>query len=44
MSTTTVRTGPQRAAMARLAVEFIREDPAFNETIDFSVDFADDST
>jgi ABC-type branched-subunit amino acid transport system substrate-binding protein len=28
--------------MARLAVEFIREDPAFNETIDFSVDFADD--
>lgn len=42
MSTTTVQTGPQRAAMARLAVEFIREDPTFNSTIDFQVRFDDD--
>lgn len=44
MSTTTVATGPQRAAMARLAVEFIREDPTFNSTIDFQVRFDDDRT
>lgn len=44
MTTTTVVTGPQRAAMARLAVEFIRADPTFNTYINFDIDFEDDRT
>jgi len=44
MSSTTVATGPQRAAMARLATEFIQMDPEFNTYMNFSIDFDDDRT
>jgi hypothetical protein len=42
MTGTAVVTGPQRAAMARLAAEFIREDPFFNQYLNFTIDFTDD--
>lgn len=45
MTTDTVLTGPQRAAMTRLAlVEFIQADPTFNSFLNFSVNFLDDRT
>lgn len=44
MSTTAVVTGPQRAAMARLAAEFIQADPTFNTFMNFDIDLVDDRT